>query len=144
MKATKDKWVWMPHPGHLIVSRDCGFHLNTYVGGYIISTVGEYWPDRQVREIHASVVDKKWLEQNRHLKGDYFDSAYMQRFGWEEIGLSRTYETMVFKAGKSNEACCPFDALVMRGEKDFVGYETAAAAYKGHLKLCKRWAAKPR
>ena len=27
----KDKWIWMPHAGHLIVGNDCRFHLNTKV-----------------------------------------------------------------------------------------------------------------
>ena len=43
----RDKWVWMPHPGHFIGSQDCKFFLNTYIGGYIVSTVGEYLPDSQ-------------------------------------------------------------------------------------------------
>jgi len=51
--TSKGKWIWMPHAGHLIVSSDCRFHLNTYVGGYIVSTVGEYFPDEGVREIFA-------------------------------------------------------------------------------------------
>lgn len=37
----KDKWIFMPHPAHFILSDRCRFVLATYVGGYIISTVGE-------------------------------------------------------------------------------------------------------
>lgn len=33
--------IWMPHPGHFILRRDCQFRLNTYVNGYIVSTIGE-------------------------------------------------------------------------------------------------------
>lgn len=44
MGLTKDKWVWMPHNAHLIIGHRCRFTLATYVGGYIVSTVGE-WPD---------------------------------------------------------------------------------------------------
>jgi hypothetical protein len=29
MKA--DRWVWMPHAGHLIVGNQCRFHLATFV-----------------------------------------------------------------------------------------------------------------
>jgi len=137
----KDKWVWMPHAGHLIVSDKCRFHLNTKVGKYIISTVGEYWPEREVREIHAKVYDLKWLLENKHLLGDNFDNAYIKRFGFVEIGCDRTYETMVFKANKSKYKCCPYVAASWR-ELDMDGYKTAEDAYKGHLKMCKKWANK--
>ena len=133
----KENWIWMPHAGHFICGHDCRFHLATYVGKYIVSTVGEYWPDRQVREIHAQVHDPIWYGKNRILKGDYFEAEYFKRFGYTEIGLDRKYETMVFKATKSKEKCCPYE--MVSGEKDFDGYNTAADAYKGHLRLCKKW-----
>ena len=38
-----DGWIWMPYAGHLCVSNKCRFHLNTYVGKFIVSTVGEYY-----------------------------------------------------------------------------------------------------
>lgn len=137
----KDKWVQMPHAGHLIVGSDCRFHLNTYVGKYIVSTVGEWWPDRQVREIHAKVYDPKWLEENKHLKGDTFDSAYFKKFGYKEIGCDRTYETMVFKAKRDKEnKCCPW--TMVSGELDFRGYISAEEAFKGHYKLCDEWSKK--
>ena len=34
-------WIWQPHAGHYILGHKCRFRLNTYVNGYIISTVGE-------------------------------------------------------------------------------------------------------
>lgn len=37
----RDKWVWMPHAGHFILGHKCQFRLCTYVGKYIVSTVGE-------------------------------------------------------------------------------------------------------
>lgn len=42
----KSKWVYMPHAGHFIAGDSCRFRLNTYVGKYIVSTVGEYITDR--------------------------------------------------------------------------------------------------
>ena len=137
-KIKKEKWIWMPHAGHLIVGDQCKFHLNTKVGKYIVSTVGEYWPDRQVREIHAKVYNPKWLEENKHLLGDNFDVTYFKEFGYEEIGCDRKYETMVFRAKKSKYKCCPYEMIT--GELDFEGYNTAEEAYKSHLKLCKKWA----
>lgn len=35
------KIIYMPHAGHFILGHRCAFKLNTYVNGYIISTVGE-------------------------------------------------------------------------------------------------------
>lgn len=135
----------MPHAGHLIVGNDCRFHLNTRVGKYIVSTVGEYWPDQAVRRIHAEIHDKKWYQANLHLKGDYFDAAYHKKFGFTELGMSRTYETMVFRAVKEKTAdakykCCPWK--MTSGELDMEGYNTATDAYAGHMKLCKKWSKK--
>lgn len=41
---TKADWIWMPHPGHFIAAGKCQFRLNTCVGDYIVSTVGEWFP----------------------------------------------------------------------------------------------------
>lgn len=38
------KWLWDGHPGHLIVSYSCHFWLNTRIGNYRISTIGDYQP----------------------------------------------------------------------------------------------------
>lgn len=40
----KDKWIQMPHATHFIGSASCHFVMATYVGKYIVSTVGEYYP----------------------------------------------------------------------------------------------------
>ena len=138
---TKDKWIWMPHAGHFICGDRCRFHLSTYVGKYIVSTIGEMWSERGPREIHAGVYDPQWLEENKHLKGDVFDSAYMKKFGYEEIGAGRKYETMVFKAKKTTDKCCPWQ-MVSGNDLDADGYNDAGEAYKGHLKMCKKWSNK--
>ena len=134
----KDKWIWMPHAGHFICGNRCRFHLNTYVGKYIVSTVGELCPEQRVREIHAGVYDSHWLKENAHLKGDNFDNAYFKKFGYEKIGYDRTYETMVFEAKKSTHKCCPYEIIVSE-EMDMEGYNSAKEATKGHMKLCKKW-----
>ena len=110
----KENWVWMPHCGHFICGDKCRFHLNTYVGNYIVSTIGELWFERkprEIREFHAEVQDKSWFKKNIHLKGDEFDAAYFKRFGYEELGDGRKYETMVFKAYKSTDKCCPYHQI---------------------------------
>ena len=64
----KDKWIWMGHPGHFILGDKCVFHLCTYIGGYIVTTVGELWNEQEVRRISAKIHDKKWYEENKKLK----------------------------------------------------------------------------
>lgn len=132
----KENWVWMPHPAHLIVARDCKFFLSTYVGGYIVSTVGEYFPDEGVREIFAN-------SRGITLKGmgDERRADYMEKIGYEEIGLDRKYETMVFKATHSKHGCCPW--VIESGmELDMLGYNDPTEAAAGHMKLCRKWSKK--
>lgn len=132
----KDRWVWMPHPAHLIVAHNCRFHLATYVGKYIVSTVGEYWPDLVVRKIHAET--RGFVST---LIGDEYDREYMKKFGYEEIGHDRKYETMVFKSRHARKLCCPW--RIASGENvDFVGYNDDRAAFDGHMRLCKKWSTK--
>ena len=136
----KENWVWMPHAGHFILGDECRFHLATYVGKYIVSTVGELWNDQAIRRIHAKIHNPVWYSEKSQLRGDYFDSAYFKEFGYEELGIGRTYETMVFKAKKSKNKCCPYE--IISGEMDSDGYTDAGKAYKGHLRMCNKWSKK--
>ena len=105
-------WIWMGHAGHLCVSNSYRFHLNTYVGGYIVSTVGEYYPYAQLQE--------------------------MQTLGSEEDSF---YETMVFEARRDKSiTCCPYTQS--GENIDCVRYATAEKAHKGHLRLCRKWCRK--
>jgi len=130
----KENWIWMGHPAHFCAANRCGFSLATYVGGYIVSTLGEYVPDAPVREI---------LAQSRNIilegRGDVREADWMKKVGYEEIGSGRTYETMVFKAIKQNSICCPYEILCSE-QLDFEGYNSAEEATKGHYKMCKKWA----
>jgi hypothetical protein len=126
-------WVWMPHAGHLVVGNRCRFHLNTYVNGYIVSTVGEYLPDSQVREIIAN--SRRVTLEGR---GDAREADYMRKIGYEEIGAGRIYETMVFKATRSQDACCPW-RMESGTELDFDGYNDPGKARLGHLAMCEKW-----
>ena len=141
MSATRNDWQWFGNAGHLIVSEWCRFHLTTKVGDYLVSTVGEYWPERPSREIHARVHDLAWLVENQHLKCDDFDAAYMKRFGYRTVGLDRKYETMVFRAGKpcaAPECGCGLPNIDGQ-ELDFGSYNDAASATRGHMELCEKW-----
>jgi|SRR3989304_8309221 len=79
-RMKNNNWIWMGHAGHLCVSHSCSFHLNTYIGKYIVSTVGEYYPS--------------------------FSREKMVTIG---AGDKSFYETMVFKARRGNYSCCPFE-----------------------------------
>lgn len=138
----KADWVWMPHAAHFIMGPNCQFHLATYVNGYLISTVGELWCERAIREIHARVHDPRWLDQNIHLLGDNFDSAYFKRFGFEDIGYQRKYETMVFMAEPNYEHRCCQWKMASASEIDGDSYNDAADATEGHMALCEKYAMK--
>lgn len=135
----KDKWVWMPHPAHFICAQDCKFFLATKIGKYIISTVGEYFPDYQIREIFA---ESRGV--NLEGKGDARRADYMKKIGFEDLGHERKYETMVFesmktpKDGRGYCEACPF-RIKSGHDIDFNGYKKSKDAYKGHLEMCEKW-----
>jgi hypothetical protein len=139
----KANWMWQPHAGHYILGDKCKFVLNTYVGGYIVSTIGELWQDQSSRRIHTNIHNNiyktTWYAENKHLMGDNFDAAYFKEYGYSEIGAGRKYETMVFKAKKSSHGCCPWE-MVSGEEIDFRHHDTAEEARKGHMELCEKWA----
>lgn len=131
-----DNWRWYGHVGHLCVGNWCRFHLTTHVGHFMVSTLGEYVPDEQVREILANC-------RNLHLEGvgdarlyDWLDKA-----GYEKIGARRIYETMVFPAGKpcqTRDCGCGLPEI-LHPNVDFEGYLTPSAATLGHYALCEKW-----
>lgn len=108
----KEDWIWMPHPAHFIGASSCEFRLATYVGDYIVSTVGEY-----VSPSSGQV---------------------------EDIGAGRKYETMVFKARKSDEAghcgACVWFIDDAGNNLDMEPYNDPQSAYEGHVALCNKWA----
>ncbi len=141
----QSQWKWYGHAGHFICSRWCRFHLCTEVGNFLISTVGEYWPDRPVREIHAQVQDPIWLSENCHLKGNSFDAAYMSRFGFERLGAGEDsiYETLVFRL--TGERCATTDCgcgLPTPHWSEVDGRRAAKAgeATKNHYEFCETYA----
>lgn len=131
----KANWVWMPHPAHFIGAKNCQFRIATYVGKFIVSTVGELLWDSTVREI---------LAQGKGItlegKGDDRKADYMKKVGYEQIGMNRLYETMVFRAVKSGHKCCPWE-IDVEHEVDFEGYNDPGEAFEGHMRMCEKWAA---
>ena len=111
-----EKWKWFGHAAHLIVARDCMFHLSTQIGDVIVSTVGNWQP-----------VSMR--------KGDKMPEP-------QEIGAGRKYETMVFAVnGKCEDPSCGCEQPDHNGHNiDFDAYDTAGEANAGHLNMCRKWA----
>ena len=133
----KQDWKWFGNAGHLCVGAHCRFHLCTEIGQYVVSTVGQYWPQEAVREIFANSRGVT-LEG----KGDARERDYMTKVGYEEIGCGRTYETMVFNVtGHCNSPECRCGLPLIDGQElDCEGYNSAADATAGHMAMCEKWA----
>ena len=132
-----DKWKWYGKAGHLIVGEDCRFHLTTEIGKYLVSTVGQYFPDFITRELIVKSEGKK-LEG----KGDYREADFLKKVGYVEIGHERLFETMVFKTNGKICSCGCGMPNINGNDLDSDGYNTVIQATKGHNKLCKKWAEK--
>lgn len=133
VRIQEKDWNWFGNAGHFICGRDCRFHLATQIGGFLVSTVGQYLPDSAVREIRA---------QSRGIKlegrGDDRENDWLRKAGYEEIGLGRTFETIVFRAGRpcdSKDCACGLPEIEPT-EMEFSGYNDAGAATAGHMRLC--------
>jgi hypothetical protein len=112
----KVKWKWFGHAAHLCVGPWCRFHLATQVGKYIVSTVGDYYPDESTRKVLGNPPI--------------------------EIGYQRKYETMVFRAGpKCSEPDCKCGMPIPSdwSELEMAPYNTAGEATQGHYKMCEKW-----
>jgi len=103
-------WRWQGHAGHFICSPRCLFHLNTLVGNYIISTVGDYRPDMEKSEKA------------------------------EEIGCNRLFETYVFEGHHSCGCGCEARIPTEWCEIDSYCSNTAKKAREGHMEMCYKYA----
>ena len=78
-------------------------------------------------------------------KGDAAEVEWLKKVGFEELGHKRTYETMVFRAGKPcvSKGCnCGMPAPNDWSELEMQGYKDAGSATRGHYELCKKWSKK--
>lgn len=101
--------IWMGHAGHFICGRECQFRLNTYVNGFIVSTVGE-------------------LVVSTTPRGKF-----------TPLGAGpHPYETMVFRAKPTGEKCCPYEQADGQ-DLDSERYMTANEATEGHLAMIAKW-----
>ena len=108
----KSEWIWMPHAAHYMGYRKCQFRLATYVGDWIVSTIGE--------------------------RGDKDSESGS---GYEEIRVGRIYESIVFKAKPADDECdaCPYIVADFGDTLEEQGYNNGREAYNGHIALCEKW-----
>ena len=84
------------------------------------------------------------LESIMDLKGDALENAYLYYFGYEELGINRTYETMVFKAIKQEDPACQCCPWLQSGSDLYCdGYNDAVAAFQGHIATCRKFQEEP-
>lgn len=50
MTVSKNDWVWYGFACHFAGGSKCRYHMGTRIGGYLISTVGAYYPTGQNNE----------------------------------------------------------------------------------------------
>lgn len=115
--------IEMPHAGHFIGASECEFRRNTYVNGFIVSTVGEL-KGRNYEKLAGRKATHGELYRTLGIEPDSF------------------YETMVFKAMKSGHKCCPYVADVSAGDEECVRYADEGAASEGHDKLVLKYASR--
>lgn len=111
-------WEWFGSPLHFVASWSCHFHLGTLIGGWVVSTVGEY------------ISDPAKPAKSGH--------------DFEEIGSGRKYETYVFRA--TGERCdrdeCHCGQPEWEGLEVYSeGYNERGAAQRGHYAMCEKVAA---
>ena len=46
-------WKWYGYAGHFIGGASCAFHMSTQVPGYLISTLGDYRPNKKRETLGA-------------------------------------------------------------------------------------------
>jgi hypothetical protein len=107
----KQDWVWMPHAGHFMCGHECRFHLATYVGGVIVSTVGEL--------VYPTEPKK-------------YQSIY-SNYTYQSVVVPAV-------PGDPKYTCCPYTIICSADNAETVGYNDANAATAGHMALCEKWA----
>lgn len=129
------EWKWFGSPAHFICALDCRFHMATEIGEYLVSTVGEYLPDSAVREILAK---SRGIELEG--KGDARRADWMKKYGYEKLGVTGYYETMVFRIRpgshcKKEDCMCGMPEIIA-DSLAMDRYDTSGEARQGHLELC--------
>jgi len=113
MMIDQKDWIWHGFAGHYCCGSSCHFRLCTEIGKIVVSTVGAL--------------------PNKIKIGDH---------PYQEIGLDRKFETMVFKVIDhcKDDGCNCNQPEIDPYDIDFLSYNNALEAREGHMKLCMKWA----
>lgn len=76
--------MWCGIAGHFVAASKCLFHLNTRVGGYRISTIGEYIPDGK-RDFDTLSIDGRLYETSVFRVNGFGECGDGQVESWSEI-----------------------------------------------------------
>ena len=108
------EWKWFGVAAHLCVSERCLFHMATDVGDYLVSTVGEFYPN-------MNIPPERGLGK------------------MEDVGCDRKYGTCVFK--KLDGSCkCGCELPNREGsECEGVGANDAKTAQDNHMEMCHKY-----
>lgn len=120
-----EQWKWFGYPGHLCVGSRCMFHLLTVVGEYMISSVGDYKPEKIFDAHRSTLIDN--CEGMRETIG---------------AGDEAFFETFVFKrAGTAECRCgCGTPSPDEFSEIDGKRAVNAADATANHVEFCRKYA----
>lgn len=102
------EWRWYGEALHLCVSSKCLFHLATEIGGFVVSTVGDYHP-----------ADLDGMPESLGVKDDEF------------------YETAVFRFSKRCDCGCQ-KPIIEVPELKTVKTSDPKKATEVHMEMCKQ------
>jgi hypothetical protein len=136
----REDWIWMAHPGHYRWADFCRFRLCTYVGNYIVSSVGEYLPNftednlDKVNMIDSLIglakIRKEYSDDDSDIPGNSYEKL---------VGSSYLYETIVFKSLENTSECKCCIAICDDEEIEKNEYNTQELAFAGHYELCEKY-----
>lgn len=106
----RNKWRWHGDAGHFIAANSCRFYMHTDVGGFKISTVGDYHPGNQKERESIGI-------------GRLFETF-----------VFRTAETCTCESGCTHRLVSDWDEI------DSLGANTHAEAERNHLAMCLKYA----
>lgn len=111
----ESEWEWFGLAGHFICADRCQFHMTTKVGNVLVSTIGQYYQNREDKEMTAIGCDR------------FFETM-----------VFTAGERCKIDTCQCNMPTIDWDAPGFEGA--FEGYQTAGEATKGHMRMCHEWA----
>lgn len=96
--ASEAGWKWYGYGGHFVGSKSCAFHLATRIGGFLVSTVGDYMPGAMPRQTLGASPDSFFETYVFECDGDTEDGDPNIR-SWGEIDGGRYSQSILAERG---------------------------------------------